>query len=280
MHRSTLGSQAAFDLVKGLRQRNSRRLRFLQAISFAADGSFATEDMQLGPPGFIDGHEGEWRMEPDDLLVAVQPYWNNGYQLHVHANGDEGVNVTLNVLSEILELHPRFDHRFGLHHLGYATIAQARRARALGAVASTNPFLLYALADAYAQRGLGPERASQIARAGAFVREGVPVALHSDFTTAPLDPLRLVEIAVTRKSASGTVMAPPERLTVEQALRGVTIDAAYALLVDDMIGSIAAGKKADFTVLEADPFAVPPDEIGSIPIWGTVFEGELYPLAD
>lgn len=277
--RETLGSQGAFNLIQELRARNSRRLRFLRAVKFYADGAFFSQLMQLGPPGYMDGHEGEWLMEPDDLLQAVQPYWNNGYQLHVHANGDEGVRVTLNVLNEILDIHPRFDHRFTLHHLGYSTVAQARRAKALGALVSANPFYLFALGDAYARVGLGPERASQLVRLGALVREGVPVSLHSDFTMAPAEPLRLVEIAVTRKSESGKVLAPEERLTVEQALRAVTIDAAYALEVDDMIGSIAAGKKADFTILDADPTAVSPDEIGSIDVWGTIFEGQVFPLA-
>ena len=73
-------------------------------------------------------------------------------------------------------------------------------------------------------------------------------------------------------------MAPEERLTVEQAMRAITVDAAYVLGMEHEIGSIRAGKKADFTVLEADPFETPPEDLKDIPVWGTVFEGEPAPL--
>ena len=73
-------------------------------------------------------------------------------------------------------------------------------------------------------------------------------------------------------------MAPEERITVQQALRAVTIDAAFALRMEDEIGSIVAGKRADFTVLEQDPFDVEPMHLKDIPIWGTVFEGRPYPI--
>ena len=73
-------------------------------------------------------------------------------------------------------------------------------------------------------------------------------------------------------------MAPPERITVEQALRAVTIDAAFALRMEQEIGSIVAGKRADFTVLEAGPLEVAPMQVKDIPVWGTVFEGRPYPI--
>ena len=73
-------------------------------------------------------------------------------------------------------------------------------------------------------------------------------------------------------------MAPEERLTIEQAMRAITVDAAYILGMEHEIGSIRAGKKADFTVLEADPFETPPGDLKDIPVWGTVFEGEPAPL--
>ena len=66
-------------------------------------------------------------------------------------------------------------------------------------------------------------------------------------------------------------MAPEERISVEEALRAVTIDAAFAMGLEDEIGSIVAGKKADFTILEADPFEVPASTLRDIEIWGTLF---------
>ena len=74
-------------------------------------------------------------------------------------------------------------------------------------------------------------------------------------------------------------MCPNERISVEAAMRAITIDAAYVLGMEDEVGSIRAGKKADFTVLEQDPFEVEPQELRNIAIWGTVFEGRPFPIA-
>ena len=83
-------------------------------------------------------------------------------------------------------------------------------------------------------------------------------------------------IAVNRLGQSGKVLGPEERVTAEQALRMVTIDAAYVLEMDDRIGSIEPGKHADFTVLESDPLEVDPLTIRDIGVWGTVFAGDKF----
>jgi predicted amidohydrolase YtcJ len=110
------------------------------------------------------------------------------------------------------------------------------------------------------------------------MRHNVTTALHTDFTMAPALPLNSAWVAVNRLTESGSVMCPRECITVEQAMRAITIDAAYVLGMEHEVGSIRAGKKADFTVLEADPFEVPPSALKDIPIWGTVFEGVPAPL--
>ena len=113
-----------------------------------------------------------------------------------------------------------------------------------------------------------------------MVREGIPLALHSDFTMAPAQPLnhawgrgqpdlRLGRGWPVRRSGSRW----------SRALRAITIDAAFVLGMEDEIGSIRAGKRADFTVLEADPFEEPVDDAeGTFPVWGTVFEGQPFPI--
>ena len=97
---------------------------------------------------------------------------------------------------------------------------------------------------AYYRHSFGYERASQIARLGTVARHGIPFALHTDFTMAPALPLTSAWVAVNRLSESGAVMAPEERITVEQAMRAITVDAAYVLGLEHEIGSIRAGKKA------------------------------------
>ena len=99
-------------------------------VKLLADGAFFALDMRMNPPGYTDGHEGKWLTEPDDLLLLAREFWNRGYQVHVHVNGDEGLDVVLDVLQTLLDEKPRVDHRFTLHHVGYANNDQLRRAAA------------------------------------------------------------------------------------------------------------------------------------------------------
>ena len=93
---------------------------------------------------------------------------------------------------------------------------------------------------------------------------------------APAQPLYSAWVAVNRLSESGEILAPTERISLNAALQAITINAAYVLGMEHEIGSIRADKKADFTVLGADPFEIPVKELKDIPILGTVFEGTPY----
>lgn len=130
----------------------------------------------------------------------------------------------------------------------------------------------------YSKGNLDPKAASERSRLGSLTRAGVPVALHTDFTMAPLSPLLLAWIATNRVTALGTLMAPEERLSAYDALKGVTINAAYVLRLEKLTGSIATGKKADFVLLAENPLKVDPKRIKDVQIIGTVFEGRPFPL--
>lgn len=133
------------------------------------------------------------------------------------------------------------------------------------------------MSDIYSREGVGFERASQMVRLGSLSRNGVPFALHSDFTMAPARPLN-AWIAANCVNAAGDVLCPNERTSLDEPMRAITINAAYVLGREHEIGSIAQGKKADFTVLEADPYETPVEDLRDIPIWGTIFEGTPFPL--
>ncbi len=270
--------EAGLAAIESMLPRESRRVRFSKAVKLFADGAMFSQMMQMNPPGYIDGHHGEWLMSPAVLAEGVRIFWDAGYQIHVHVNGDGGMDSVLAALEAAQERKPRFDHRFIVHHVGFHTNAQSRRLAALGAHASVNPYYIHALADNYSLLGLGPERAAQIVRSGSMVRNGLRVSFHSDFMMAPMEPLMLAWCAATRTTRSGSQVAPEERLTLKQALRGITIDAAFALRLDHEIGSISAGKKADFAVLEDDPFELGAEHLKDVRVAGTVFEGELHLL--
>lgn len=264
--------------IEAMQSRESRRVRFSKGIKLFADGAMFSQLMQMNPPGYIDGHHGEWLMSPAVLAEGVRVFWDAGYQIHVHVNGDGGMDAVLAALGGAQERKPRFDHRFVVHHVGFHTNAQSRRLAALGAHASVNPYYIHALADNYGLLGLGRERADQIVRAGSMLRNGLRVSFHSDFMMAPMEPLMLSWCAATRTTRSGRQVSPEEMLSIDQALRGITIDAAFALRLDDEIGSISAGKKADFAVLEDDPYEFGAERLKDVRVAGTVFEGELHLL--
>lgn len=275
---SIAGVGATLEQAQQWPGRNTRRLRFSKHVKLFTDGAFFSQLMQLGDPGYIDGHDGEWLTPPEQFEKHARELWNAGMNIHVHCTGDLGVELALDTLEKLQWERPRFNHRFTIEHFGVSTSAQARRIADLGAVVSANPYYLYELSDIYAREGLGFERASQMVRLGSLSRNGVTFALHSDFTMAPARPLQNAWIAANRINAAGDVMCPDERATLDEAMRAITINAAYALGRETEIGSIAQGKKADFTVLEADPYDTPVEALRDIPIWGTVFEGTPFPL--
>jgi len=272
------GHDRARKIIDFMPRRDLQRIRFLPAqVKLFADGAAYSQLMQM-TEGYSDGHEGEWLMEPAELEEAARVYWNAGFQIHVHVNGDAGLDAVLEILQKLQVENPRDDHRFTIHHVAYARPDQALRLAALGGTVQANPYYLWALGDKYAEVGLGYRRASQMVPLQSFARTGMRIALHSDFTMAPAQPLLLAWAAATRMTAEGNVLGLSERISLQQALRAITIDAAWQIGQDDHIGSIAAGKQADFTVLEQDPFEVPLESVKDIPIWGTVFEGKLFPL--
>jgi predicted amidohydrolase YtcJ len=269
--------EAAMELVGQLKAQNTEHLIFNKGIKLFADGAMFSQAMQIGDPGYIDGHHGEWISQPGPFAEFARSYWNAGYQIHVHTNGDGGAKMVLDTLQTLQDEKSRADHRFTIEHYGYANDGTSRRVAALHAQVSANPFYLYDLGDRYAAKGLGTDRAARIAPLGGLVRRNVPVALHSDFPMAPAEPLFLAWTAASRETLSGKVFAPTERLTLDQAIRAVTIDAAYMINMETQIGSIEAGKLADFAVLDKDPYDVGVEGLRDIKVWGTVFEGKAYP---
>ncbi len=272
------GHEEVRKMIDYMPRKNGDQIRFSpRQVKLFADGAAYSQLMQMSEP-YLDGHEGEWLMEPQELEAAARVYWKAGFQIHVHVNGDRGLDSTMDILQTLQEENPRDDHRFTIHHMAYARADQAQRLADLGGMVQANPYYLWALGDKYSEVGLGRQRASHMVPLNSFVRTGMRVAFHSDFTMAPAQPLLLAWAAATRMTAEGNILALDERITLQQALRGITIDAAYQIGQEAGLGSIEVGKKADFTVLEQDPFEVPLESLKDIPIWGTVFEGRLYPL--
>ncbi len=244
-------------------------------IKLFADGAMFGAQMQLTTPGYIDGHDGEWLTPKADFEAQARKYWNAGYRIHVHANGDAGIGFTMDVFEKLQAENPRGPNSLVIEHFGYADEYLIRRIADFGATVSANPYYLTGLGDNYAKNGLGTDRARRITPLAGLVDRGVPIALHSDFGMAPARPLYLAWSAMTRETLSGKTFAPPRGLTREEALRAVTIDAAHILGLEHDLGSVQSGKLADFTVLYEDPTMVAVQSLKDMKIWGVVFEGDI-----
>ena len=253
---------------------DSPKFFFSNRVKLFADGAFFAQYMQMNPPGYSDGHEGKWLTEPEELQKQTERFWNAGWNLHTHVNGDKGLDVVLGITEK---LAPRNGQHIVMEHLGYSTEAQNRRIGEMGLHVSAQPNYIRILGDAYAETGLGTDRAAQMSRLGSLERKNVPLGLHSDFNMAPIDPLYLAWVASNRITLDGNVKAPEERLSLDKALRAITIEAAQVIGLDAMVGSIATGKKADFTVLDRDPYAAGAAKLQEVEVEGVLFEGQWFP---
>jgi len=253
------------------------RIRIVRHAKYYADGAIFSQLMQMSEP-YLDAHHGEWLMTPEEQWEVLSTFWAKDWDVHVHVNGDAGLDVVLDQIERLRAADPRPERRIVLEHYGYAREDQHRRVRALGAAISNNAYYLHELAPIYARHGLGPERAADLSPLGGAARADVPISFHSDFPMAPAQPLTLVWAAVNRIASDGQVWGPDQRLALDLALRAVTLEAARSIGLEDEIGSIRPGKRADFTVLAADPREVAPETIRDIEIWGTVLDGRPHPI--
>lgn len=245
-------------------------------VKFLTDGAIYSQLMMM-KGGYTDGHKGAWIMDPPAFGYAFQSFWDAGYQIHVHNNGDAGLEVLVGELEKAMARKPRKDHRTVIVHFGFASPELVRRWGELGGIVSANPYYVTALAGRYAKLGVGPERSKNMVPMGDVVKNGIHFSFHSDMPMAPAKPLQLVWAAVNRLTAEGDVAGPEHRVTLDQALRAVTIEGAYSIQMEHQVGSIEVGKDANLTVLEKSPYDVPPIAIKDIGVWGTMLEGRVQP---
>lgn len=246
-------------------------------VKLFADGAIFSQAMQVREP-YTDGHKGEWMMDLAFFQRTFRVYWDAGYQLHCHVNGDAGLDMVLNTLEENMRRHPRHDHRTVIVHFAVSQKDQVERIKQLGAIVSGNPYYPTALADNYSKVGLGPERADQMVRMGDVERAGISYSYHSDMPMAPGQPLFLMHCGVNRMTQSGRIAGENQRVSREGALRAVTLEAAYSLQMEKEVGSITPGKLANFTILADNPVTCDAAKIKDIAVWGTVHEGRVHPV--
>lgn len=262
-----------------LRGLSTDKLR-LGSIKIITDGSIQGFTARMRWPGYYKGPDhGIWNIPPEQLITTVETLNAAGVHMHIHVNGDEASEVTIEAVARALRKNPNPDHRHVLQHCQLADAAQFRKIRNLGLCVNLFANHVFYFGDQHYELTVGPERAERIDACATALSEGVPLAIHSDAPVTPMGPLFTAWCAVNRVTPSGRVLGSAERISVEEALRAVTLGPAYTLHLDHEIGSIEVGKKADFAVLDDDPLSVDPMAIKDIGVWGTVLAGRPQPIS-
>jgi predicted amidohydrolase YtcJ len=255
---------------------NSDKLRF-GPVKFIVDGSIQGFTARLRWPGYVNGRpNGLWLIPPEQFVETFLPFHLAGLQLHIHTNGDEATELVLDAIETILNRHPRSDHRHTLQHCQMADRRQLERAARLGMCVNFFSNHIYYWGDAHYKQTMGADRANRMDAAGTASELGITFGLHSDAPITQLNPLFTAWCAVQRQTASGRVLGEAERLSVADALRAITLGAAFTIGMDDVVGSIEIGKFADFAVLDEDPSEVPAERLGQLRVWGTILGGRAH----
>lgn len=263
----------ALEFIKTLPTFNTNNITFLpNQVKLFSDGAIYSQAMQM-IDGYTDGHHGEWMTPLNVLQKQISLYWNSNFKIHVHANGDKGIQQVLDFVSADQKKYPRLDHRLTFHHMGYFTDSIARQIDDMEIEASVNPFYLWALADKYSDHGLGTERAENLVPINSLASRDISTSYHSDFAMAPLEPLTLAWTAINRVTSSNKRISQNQRVDPYTAMQAITIAAAKTLNLEDSLGSIEVGKIANFTILDTNPFKIDTMLIKEIEVLGTVYRG-------
>lgn len=217
--------------------------------------------------------------EGEVLRGLIEDGLSAGVQISVHTQGDTTVDRVLEFFEELLPKYPDNKKPHRLEHCTYMLPAQVRRAHKLGLVCSFFSGIGYNWGSAIRNDMIGPERGDEILPAGTAAEIGMRFSIHCDSPMTWPDALGCVQFSVTRQDRNGAQLGSAQKISVERALRAVTIDAAYQLQMDDKIGSIEVGKYADLVWLKSNPLVTAETDIMNIPIVATYLAGEEVKLA-
>ena len=238
------------------------------AIKILADGSLGARTAALKQP-YDDkpSTKGMMLYSQRSLNGLILKAHKAGFQLAIHAIGDQTVDIALKALKKTLEVSPREDHRHRVEHASVLNKILIQRMKKLGVIASVQPH--FVVSDFWVEKRLGKERARWTYPFKTLIEKGVMVAGGSDCPVEPISPLLGIYAAVNRE------IFPQERITVEEALRIYTVNAAYASFEEKIKGSIEAGKLADLVVLSDDLRKIEPSKIRDVSVEMTIVGGKI-----
>ena len=249
----------------------------LQGIKLIVDGSPQGKTAFFGEPLLTGGPNGEanWRGQPlfppEQLMEAVAQLSAQGLQLFFHCNGDAAIDLTIEACRRA-GLKPEQDHRTVIIHSQFMAPGQLEQYVELGLHPSFFTVHAFFFGDVHIAN-LGPERAGRMSPMASAMALGLHCSNHNDFSVTPIEPMRMLETAMTRRTRSGVVLGASECVSAEAALRALTIEAAWQIREEASKGSLATGKRADLVILDSDPTATAPEQLNDIEVVATIKDG-------
>ena len=268
------------DLAKaGLKANTGDDLLRMGGLKGFADGSLGSTtalffDNYLDAPG-TPGIPAPDMIPESRMLDNIRGADKAGLQLAIHAIGDRANRRILDFFAQAARENGPKDRRFRIEHAQHVKFEDIRRFGQLKVIASMQPY--HAIDDGrWAEKRIGKERAKYTYAFRAFLDAGAVLAFGSDWFVAPIDPLKAIDGAVTRRTLDGKNPAgwiPEQKITVAEAVRAYTWGSAYAAFADQVKGTLEPGKLADFVVLSEDIFAIPAERIGAVKVMAAYVGG-------
>lgn len=228
-----------------------------------------TERLHLKP-----GHVGAVMIPEDSYETMFTDFHTRGFQIATHVQGENAVDRVLDVAERVLAENPQADHRHRLEHNALITAAQLKRAHDLGFTTSFFIDHIRFYGDKLPAL-FGPERTERYMPIGTAHKAGHVVTIHGDHPATPIGPLRsLVTLLERIPNGSDTPIGAGERLSRMDALKAITVNAAWQLGLEENRGSLQVGKQADLVMLSADLTSVPVDQIEHTKVLGTWIKGQ------
>ncbi len=209
--------------------------------------------------------------DAEELYGYASKAHDAGWQLGIHANGDVGISMVLDLYERLQREQPRRDPRYRIEHCTVINDTLVRRMKALGVIPT--PFSTYVYFHGEKMPEFGEERLNSMFALRSFLDAGIGATMASDYPPGPFEPMMALQSMVTRTAMDGRVWGPRQKITIEEALRVCTLNGAYASFEEQEKGSLEPGKLADLVVLGRNPLTEDPSSLITIPVERTMVGG-------